>query len=370
MSNLGNKINGAGGIRIDSEGTTPLIRNNTIVGNTVGFNLINSPSPTITFNNIQSNIEYSVYLYASSESDVNAVFNWWGTTDASAINQSIRDFKNDFNLGVVSFVPFLTELNSFAPAGYTPPEPEPEPQPEPTPEPEPTITLTSQISISVDASSTVVGSAVNVNGKLADINGSALQGKSITLSYSITGNEWVPIGSSTTNAAGEYNIQWVNTASGTFTLKVEWIGNNDYLGASANTTLSFLPHQNQNIFLVESNSTVSEMTFNSTNAELSFTVSGTSGTTGYVKATIPKDLLYTEGDWTVLVDEQPVIPTVNEDANNTCLLFTYGHSTKTIEIIGTDAIPEFPSWIIMPLLLTATLLIIICKRRLPKTANK
>jgi len=34
-----------------------------------------------------------------------------------------------------------------------------------------------------------------------------------------------------------------------------------------------------------------------------------------------------------------------------------------------DSIPEFPSWTILPLLLIATLLIIICKQRLPKTAN-
>jgi len=223
----------------------------------------------------------------------------------------------------------------------------------------------------VDASSTVVGSAVNVNGRLRDVNGSALHGKLITLSYSITGNEWVPIGSGTTNAAGEYNIQWVNTASGTFTLKVEWIGNDDYLGASANTTLSFLPHQqSQKMFFIESNSTVSALTFNSTNTELRFTVSGPSETTGYVKATIPKDLLYTEGDWIVLVDEQPVIPTVNEDTTNTYLYFTYGHSTKTIEIIGTYAIPEFPSWTILLLFLTATVIIIFCKRKILKTITK
>jgi hypothetical protein len=355
VDNTGNKNNAHGGIRVNWGGTTPLIRNNTIVGNSLGFNLLDSPSPTITFNNIQDNIEYSIYLNDGSESDIDATNNWWGTSDVSSINQSIRDFKNDFNLGVVSFVPFLTEPNPSAPA-------------EPT-QPEPTTTLAPQISISVDASSTAVGSAVNVNGRLADVNGSALQGKLVTLSYSIAGNDWVPIGSGTTNAAGEYTIQWINTASGTFTLKVEWAGNDGYLGASATTTLSFLPYQNQQTFFVESNSTVSALTFNSTNTELSFTVNGPSGSSGYVKATIPKDLLYTEEDWVVLVDKQPVIPTVNEDANNTYLHFTYGHSTKTIEIIGTDAIPEFPSWIILPLLLTATLLIILCKRRLAKTTN-
>lgn len=376
--NTGNLNQGQGGIRIDHVGTSPTIRNNTIVGNSVGFNILDSPSPTIVHNNILDNLEYNVHLYSGtgsvSESDIDATYNWWGTTDVSAINQSIRDFKNDFNLGVVTFVPFLDEQNPFAPEVPAQPQPPPSPPPysppSPPPEPEPEPPAASVISILLDTSSNIVGSAVNINGKLTDINGTALQNKSITLSYSINGNEWVPIGSDTTNTAGEYAIQWVNTASGTFTLKAEWTGNDEYLAANATTTLSALPHQNQNIFFVESNSTVLALTFNSTNAELSFTVSGPSGSTGYVKATIPKDLLYSEGDWIVLVDEQQVTPTISEDANNTYLYFTYGHSTRTIEITGTepetDMIPEFQSWILMPLLITATLLIIICKKRLNK----
>lgn len=41
-------------------------------------------------------------------------------------------------------------------------------------------------------------------------------------------------------------------------------------------------------------------------------------------------------------------------------------TTKTIS----DVIPEFPSWIILPLLITATLLIIIYKQKLPKTPSQ
>ena len=114
-NNYGDKISGDGGIRIDNEITTPLIRNNTIIGNSIGLNLIGSPSPTIMFNNIHDNDEYNIYLYDGSNSDIVATQNWWGTTDVSSINQSIRDFKNDFNLGTVTFVPFLMELNPNAP---------------------------------------------------------------------------------------------------------------------------------------------------------------------------------------------------------------------------------------------------------------
>lgn len=348
-NNIGNKNNGQGGIRIHNNDASPIIYNNTIVGNTVGFNIIDSPSPTIKFNNIHDNIEYNVYLNDYAYSDINATNNWWGTTEVSDINQSIYDKKNDFNLGLVTFVPFLTEPNPEAPEA-----PEIEPQPTPTP---------TQLSISVDASSTTVGSAVNIYGKLTDVNGSAVEDKLITLSYSITGDDWVTIGSDTTNATGDYTIQWINTASGTFILKTEWTGNDDYLGASANTTLSFLPYQNQNNFFIESNSTITQLEFNTTNAVLRFTASGPTETTGYMKATIPKELLSAEPGWTVYVDEKQVTPIITEDANNTYIYITYGHSTHTIEIVGTDAIPEYPTTITITVLIIAIVLMVVRKRR-------
>lgn len=118
---------------------------------------------------------------------------------------------------------------------------------------------------------------------------------------------------------------------------------------------------------VASNSTVSDFSFNpDEGALLRFDVEGEDGTTGFCRVTLPKDMLNAEDNWVVLVDGISVTPTVNEDASNTYLYFTYNHSTKTIEIIGTTAIPEFPSWTILPLLLVATLMVIICKKRLPK----
>jgi parallel beta-helix repeat protein len=93
------------GINID---VPAIIQNNTITNNTVGI-YVHTSTVSINYNNILNNSENSIYL--STSHGVNATYNWWGTTDTQAINLSIRDFKYDFNLGKVTFVPFLTEPN-------------------------------------------------------------------------------------------------------------------------------------------------------------------------------------------------------------------------------------------------------------------
>jgi len=57
--------------------------------------------------------------------------------------------------------------------------------------------------------------------------------------------------------------------------------------------------------------------------------------------TIPKALLYGE-PWTVLIDGAPVPAAITENATHSSLYFTYTHSTHTIQIIGTWAIPPPP----------------------------
>jgi parallel beta-helix repeat protein len=118
---------------------------------------------------------------------------------------------------------------------------------------------------------------------------------------------------------------------------------------------------------VVSNFTVSEFSFDPEGTRIRFNVMGETGTTGFCRVTIPKELLYAdETEWAVLVDGNPVTPSVNEDENSAYIYFTYSQNTKTVEIIGTDAIPEFPSWIVLPLVIATILLILIYKKDLPK----
>jgi len=114
---------------------------------------------------------------------------------------------------------------------------------------------------------------------------------------------------------------------------------------------------------VVTNSTILIQTFNFSKEEMkiSYNVTGSNLTMGFCNVTIPKKLL--GGPWTIKVGVDIMVPEKNEDDNYTYLYFKYSHSTHRIEIIGNWVIPEFPSLIILPLLMIATLLTIMVYRR-------
>lgn len=92
-----------------------------------------------------------------------------------------------------------------------------------------------------------------------------------------------------------------------------------------------------------SNSTVSGFIFDpvSTGPCISFTVTGDAEATGFCRVAIPKNLLWACGNWTVNIGGQPANYTLIPDVNITYLMFSYAHSAKTAQIIGTHAIKEY-----------------------------
>ncbi len=126
VNNNGGATNGGEGIKIDWAASTPLIQDNMIAINSVGIGLVDGPYPVIEDNNIQNNTDNSIYVINSNtnynsntvgnpQHNVNATYDWWGTSDSQAINQTIHDFKNDQTLGTVVFTPFLTATSTEAP---------------------------------------------------------------------------------------------------------------------------------------------------------------------------------------------------------------------------------------------------------------
>jgi len=101
-----------------------------------------------------------------------------------------------------------------------------------------------------------------------------------------------------------------------------------------------------------SNSTVTHFIFTQTLAQISFNVSGTSGTLGYCNVTIPKNLLR-DNPWTITIDGVPKTDfTQSSNDTHTFLYFNYTHSgTNHIVIKGTWVVPEF-SWRLVPIFLS------------------
>ncbi len=117
---------------------------------------------------------------------------------------------------------------------------------------------------------------------------------------------------------------------------------------------------------VASNSTtVDNLNFDAQNKKLSFTVQGDNGTKGVTQITIPKSLL--SGDLTVMIDghamaQSDVVEAANNDTDVT-LELNYHHSTHQIDIIGTNAVPEFSSLAFLVLVLSVLSMIVLSKTR-------
>jgi hypothetical protein len=195
------------------------------------------------------------------------------------------------------------------------------------------------LTIDTQATSTTAGATVNLFGNLTDQQNDPLTNKTVVLYYTFEGLDmWMPISSAITNEQGQYNIQWINTASGTFTLKAKWSGDETYIGASNTTSLTFYPMQTQQdqttqMFVFESNSTVSALTFDASATLLSFNVSGPSETTGYVKVTIAKSLLSNGDALVASIDNTTMTYTLTETENTWVYTFNYSHSTHKINLI-------------------------------------
>jgi len=123
-----NLIDSNSGFGIDGGGYT---NSNTITNNRIGIH--NPSAGTISGNNIVGNTENSITATATN---VDAENNWWGIADTQTINNTIYDAKVDNRLGTITFVPFLTQPSTSAPAiPNTTPNITPVPTPQPTPTP-------------------------------------------------------------------------------------------------------------------------------------------------------------------------------------------------------------------------------------------
>ena len=171
-----------------------------------------------------------------------------------------------------------------------------------------------------------------INGQLA-FDGAGISGAPIYLSYSVTGGDsWQDLTLLNTHSDGSYSALWLPTVTGNYLLKAVYKGNDNYLGTSNIVNFAIEPFLEQSVFSVTSNSTITELSFNSASKELSFSVSGDAGTMGYVNVYIPKSLVNDTGGLKVYLDGSQVDYTAQSQSDCWLLYFTYPHSTHLVTI--------------------------------------
>jgi len=112
---------------------------------------------------------------------------------------------------------------------------------------------------------------------------------------------------------------------------------------------------------VMSNSTVSNVNVDEAARTLSFNVSGATGTQGFCRIILPNIIVESlwNGNYTVLLNGEPLPFTNSSDNENTYIYLNYTHSEHNVTII-----PEFSSPLAIPALMMAILLaVVICKKK-------
>jgi hypothetical protein len=185
---------------------------------------------------------------------------------------------------------------------------------------------------------------VKINGDLT-ANGAPIPDATLLLSYSVTrGDSWQDLTSVHTSSDGSYSALWLVPVTGDYMLKAVYRGNGDHLGTSNIVNFSIEPCNEYSVFSVTSNSTLSELSFNSANKELNFKVSGDPDTTGYVSVYIPETVLTDISGLKVYLDSNQVQYTVQPQSEGWLLFITYHHSTHTftVNLGSSTANPTIP----------------------------
>jgi len=249
---------------------------------------------------------------------------------------------------------------------------------------------------------------VTITGALTE-NGDGLSTAPIQIAFSIDGGTtWESLTQALTDANGAFDVTWYPSASGNYIVNATYNGDSSHSTVNATVNLAVTPYQSENanvVFSVASNSTVTDLSFNSESRQLSFSVNGPSGTTGYTDICIPKSLISDISTLTISVDNNQSTYTYTSTQDSWIIHFSYSYSTHTVTIdLGsnqqnptptptsnpstkqttttskqtptptanpstTPTIPEFTTLAILPLL-TIPLLVVFLRKKLYQTKTR
>ena len=176
------------------------------------------------------------------------------------------------------------------------------------------------------------GYKVNMNGNL-QLNGNPLADKPVLISFSVTGGDsWQSLTLVKTQSNGHFAAVWKPDVNGNYLVKATVTATSMYNGASKTVALALTPDAEQNVFTLNSNSTITQFAFNSTSKELSFNASGPSGSTGYVSLYIPQTLISDISTLKTYVDGNQVPFKATNQGDAWLITFRYSHSQHKITV--------------------------------------
>jgi len=224
------------------------------------------------------------------------------------------------------------------------PTPTPTLSPVTTPEPTPTSTNTStpkletSLSVNYQSSTTYSNFKENIQGTLTSKN-ACLSDSPILLSYSVDGgNSWASLTFVSTDNTGAFQAVWTPLVTGNYFLKATYEGNSEFAFASTIVNFAVLPFQDDSVFSVASNSSVTALAFNSTTQELNFKVNGETGTTAYVNIYISKSMMSDASNLKVYFDKELLQPVTQSIGDSWLVSFTYHHSVHAVALAFNSAI--------------------------------
>ena len=227
--------------------------------------------------------------------------------------------------------------------------------------PQVNCTLPVEISISLSTFTSYLGFKVQIEGNVS-WKDTGISSILVHLSYSVTlGTSWTDISLVSTGLKGEFAADWLPAATGDYIVKANWGGNLTFPAATTMVNLAVEPYENEYVFTVESNSTISDLEFNTNNRKLGFSVSGENGTIGYTRVTIAKSLVYDPSMLKLRLDGLEYNHTVADLGNAWVLEFTYAHSIHQVEVDMSETwISEF-SLVIILFMVTTLFAVTICR---------
>jgi hypothetical protein len=231
------------------------------------------------------------------------------------------------------------QLSAFFSGNGSNPTPAPTATPSPAPTANPDLPKPA-LSFYCTSSTTTTGFNVKIQGALA-YNQIGLSGAGIVFSYSATGGAtWHDLAYIITGDDGTFSAVWMPSASGNYIVRGTWATDYVYQGVTSEVSFAVTPNTDSKMFSVTSNSTLSALAFDSTTGRLSFTVSGASGTVGFVQACIPKTLLPDTSTLKVSLDGTDITFDALSQGDVWIITLGYHHSTHSIVMtVGSSPTP-------------------------------